>query len=44
MGVKEIRTAVKIDWSKPAWEQPYLHVRNCLPEDKIYAAIANRSS
>lgn len=26
MGVKEIRTARKIDLGKPAWEQPGLHV------------------
>lgn len=27
MGVKEIRTVVKCDFSKPAWEQPGFHVR-----------------
>lgn len=27
MGVKEIRTAIKVDLDKPAWEQPGLHVR-----------------
>jgi len=27
MSVREIRTALKVDFSKPAWEQPGLHVR-----------------
>lgn len=26
MGLKEIRTALKVDFDKPAWEQPGLHV------------------
>ncbi|KAJ9392081.1 hypothetical protein DTO063F5_840 [Paecilomyces variotii] len=40
MGAKEIRTAVKIDWSKPAWEQPYLHNR-WHPDIPACAKIAN---
>lgn len=31
MGVKGIRTALKVDLEKPAWEQPGVHVRCDVP-------------
>lgn len=32
MGIKGIRTALKVDLDKPAWEQPGLHVCSCVLE------------
>ncbi|RHZ54833.1 hypothetical protein CDV55_105360 [Aspergillus turcosus] len=40
MGVKGIRTALKVDLNKPAWEQPGLHNR-WHPDVPAYAKIAN---
>ncbi|KAL2014326.1 hypothetical protein VTN00DRAFT_1851 [Thermoascus crustaceus] len=40
MGVKEIRTAMKVDFSKPAWEQPGLHNR-WHPDIPFAGKIAN---
>ncbi|KAL1999634.1 hypothetical protein VTN02DRAFT_4224 [Thermoascus thermophilus] len=40
MGVKEIRTAMKVDLSKPAWEQPGLHNR-WHPDIPFAGKIAN---